>query len=365
MRIQSVETTRVAVPLHKPFKTALRTVTVAESIYVTIHFDNGLTGWGEAPPTHVITGESLASIKYTIEKVLKPVITGVDLLKREAVFEAVHKSCVGNTSAKAAVDMALYDGLAQAAGLPLYQFLGGWTDQLETDYTVSVNTPAEMADDAAGYIQQGFHVLKVKVGKDSIHHDIERIQAIHQRVGEEAAIRLDANQAWTAKEAVYAIREMERRKLPIELVEQPVKAGDMDGLKQVTEAVDTIIMADESVFSPQDAVRVLKTGSADMINIKLMKSGGIHQALKINAVAESFGIPCMVGSMIETKLGITAAAHFAASQKNITKVDFDAPLMLATDPVEGGVQYNQAVMTLPQAPGLGITRLSGEDVTTS
>ncbi|MBN8234227.1 dipeptide epimerase [Halobacillus kuroshimensis] len=358
MKIQSVETMRVAVPLHKPFITALRTVTVAESIYVRIEFDNGLTGCGEAPPTHVITGESLGGIENTIKEILTPVLIGSDILQREAVFESLHRSCVGNTSAKAAVDMALYDGLSQAAGLPLYQFLGGWTDQLETDYTVSVNTPEEMAEDADAYVQQGFRVLKVKVGKDSIHHDIERIQAIHQRIGKDAVIRLDANQAWTAKEAVYAIREMENRKLPIELVEQPVKAGDIDGLKMVTDAVSTVIMADESVFSPEDAIRMLKTGSADMINIKLMKSGGIHKALKINAAAESFGVPCMVGSMIETKLGITAAAHFAASQKNVTKVDFDAPLMLTADPVEGGVHYNQAVMTLPKTPGLGISRLS-------
>lgn len=225
---------------------------------------------------------------------------------------------------------------------------------LETDYTVSVNEPEEMADDAEQYIKDGFRTLKVKVGKDSIDKDIERIRAIRSRIGDDAAIRLDANQGWSAKDAIRAIRRMEELNLPIELVEQPVKAGDIEGLKQVTDATHTIVMADESVFSPADAKRVLETRSADMINIKLMKSGGIHQACKINSMAESCGIPCMVGSMIETKLGITAAAHFAAGLNNVTKVDFDAPLMLTGDPIVGGVVYNRAVMTMPDEPGLGI-----------
>ncbi|MGV2619680.1 UNVERIFIED_CONTAM: dipeptide epimerase [Halobacillus marinus] len=354
MKIASIDTYPIAVPLHKPFKTALRTVTVAQSIYVKVTCDNGITGWGEAPPTHVITGESLVSIEHTIRTILAPVLLGESVLNRDTLFGALHASCVGNTSAKAAVDIAIHDCLARFCRLPLYQFLGGAKRMLETDYTVSVNEPEEMADDAERYIKDGFRTLKVKVGKDSIDKDIERIRAIRSRIGDDAAIRLDANQGWSAKDAIRAIRRMEELKLPIELVEQPVKAGDIEGLKQVTDATHTIVMADESVFSPADAKRVLETRSADMINIKLMKSGGIHQACKINALAESCGIPCMVGSMIETKLGITAAAHFAAGLNNVTKVDFDAPLMLTGDPIVGGVVYNRAVMTMPDEPGLGI-----------
>ncbi|KHE67955.1 mandelate racemase/muconate lactonizing enzyme family protein [Halobacillus sp. BBL2006] len=362
MKIQSIDTYSVAVPLHTPFKTALRTVTVAESIYVKVTCDNGITGWGEAPPTHVITGESLVSIEHTLNHIIAPVITGESVFNREALFEKLHNSCVGNTSAKAAMDIALYDCFAQHCQLPLYQLLGGYRNQMETDYTVSVNEPDEMADDAERYIQNGFNILKVKVGKDTIEKDIERILTIKKRIGNGAQIRLDANQGWTAKEAIYAIRRMENLGLPIELVEQPVKAHDIEGLKQVTDQTYTPIMADESVFSPEDARRVVATRSADLINIKLMKAGGIHRALQINHLAESFGVECMVGSMIETKLGITAAAHLAASQKNITKVDFDAPLMLTKDPVEGGVAYQQAMMTLSDSPGLGIRNVQLEHV---
>ncbi|ETI67108.1 dipeptide epimerase [Neobacillus vireti] len=354
MRIERIETFRVAVPLIKPFKTALRTVTTAEAIFVKITCDNGIVGWGEAPPTVVITGDSLLSIDSAINHVIKPFLEKKSLLNYELLFQGLKTILVGNSSAKAAVDMALYDCLAQYCKLPLYQFLGGHKQELETDFTVSVNGPEEMGDDAVSYIQQGFNVLKVKVGKDDIDTDFDRIREVRNRVGNEIKIRLDANQGWTAKDAIRAIRKMEDSGLMIELVEQPVKADDIEGLKQVTDHVDTLIMADESVFTPKQAFQVLKTRSADLINIKLMKAGGIYQAQIINQLAETCGVECMVGSMIETRLGISAAAHFAASKQNITRYDFDAPLMLAKEIVDGGIQYNGRLITMPSEPGLGI-----------
>lgn len=357
MNIEQIETFRVAVPLTKPFKTALRTVTTAESIFVKITCDNGITGWGEAPPTVVITGDSMSSIESAIHHVIKPFLVKKSLLNYEVLFQGLKTSLVGNSSAKAAVDMALYDCLSQFCKLPLYQFLGGHKRELETDFTVSVNGPEEMGEDAVNYIGQGFNVLKVKVGKDDIGTDIERIREIRRRVGYDIKIRLDANQGWTAKDAITAIHKMENSGLEIELVEQPVKADDLEGLKQVTDHVDTLIMADESVFTPKQAFQVLKTRSADLINIKLMKAGGIYQAQIINQMAEVCGVGCMVGSMIETKLGITAAAHFAASKQNITRFDFDAPLMLAKDIIDGGILYNGRVISIPDAPGLGIKQI--------
>jgi L-Ala-D/L-Glu epimerase len=354
MIIEKIETYRVAVPLIKPFKTALRTVETAESVVVKVICDNGITGWGEAPPTYVITGEGLASIESAIQYVLKPFLLKKNLLNYEAIFQEFNTILVGNSSAKAAVDMALYDCLAQHSRLPLYQYLGGHKDEIETDFTVSVNDPKEMGEDAASYVSQGFNVLKIKVGKDDYVKDIERIREIRRRVGSQIKIRLDANQGWKPKEAIRAIRKMEDEGLDIELVEQPVKAADLEGLKQVTDSVDTLIMADESVFSPKQAFEVIKTRSADLINIKLMKSGGIFQAEIINRLAEIAGMECMVGSMIETRIGITAAAHFAASKKNVTRFDFDAPLMLAKEIVEGGIKYSGRKISFPEAPGLGI-----------
>lgn len=355
MLIHSIETQVAAVPLIKPFKTALRTVTVAETVIVKVTTEDGAVGWGEAPPTHVITGDSLASIQFVINSVFTPQLVGEDLRHAERIFSKLHRSLVGNSSAKAAVDMALHDLLGQLANQSLVELLGGYRNEIETDFTVSVNGPEEMAEDAKRYIQNGFNVLKVKVGIDEIQKDIERIRAIRQVVDPTVLIRLDANQGWSPREAVRSIRTMEDEGLNIELIEQPVKAHDIDGLKYVTDHVDTPIMADESVFSPQDALRVLQLRAADLINIKLMKAGGIYQAKKINTLAESFGIQCMVGSMIETKLGITAAAHFAASQPNITRFDFDAPLMLSEDIVKGGIIYQGRTIRFSDAPGLGVT----------
>lgn len=357
MIIEKIETFRTAVPLNKPFKTALRTVTVAEAIYVKITCDNGIIGWGEAPPTLVITGDSLAGIEAAINEVIRPFLLNKNLLGYEAIFQGLKAILVNNTSAKAAVDMALYDCIAQHCGLPLYQLLGGFRNELETDFTVSVNSPEEMGEDAVQYVKDGFNVLKVKVGIGEISTDISRIKEIRNKVGKDIKIRLDANQGWKPKDAVKAIRSMEDAGLDIELVEQPVKADDLDGLKQVTDSVDTLIMADESVFSPKQAFEVIRRRSADLINIKLMKSGGIYQAQIINQMAETAGIECMVGSMIETKLGITAAAHFAASKKNITRFDFDAPLMLAKESISGGIKYNGRTITLPERTGLGIEKV--------
>ncbi|WPF77772.1 dipeptide epimerase [Bacillus velezensis] len=358
MRITDIQTGRMSVPLKKPFKTALRTVYNAESVIVKLTFDNGLTGWGEAPPTVVITGDSADGIESAVHDVLKPALLGRSLSGTEAVLYDISRLLERNQSAKAAVDMAVYDGWAQMHGQPLYRLLGGYRNTLETDFTVSVNSPEEMAGDADRYVNKGFHILKVKVGIGDISDDVARIQAIRSRVGGNVKLRLDANQGWTPKEAVTAIRKMEDAGLGIELVEQPVHKDDIAGLKQVTDAVDTPIMADESVFTPRQAFHVLQTRSADLINIKLMKAGGIKQAETINAMAETCGVECMVGSMIETKLGITAAAHFAAAKRNVTRFDFDAPLMLKDDLIQGGITYSGSQITIPDEPGLGITGVS-------
>jgi L-alanine-DL-glutamate epimerase-like enolase superfamily enzyme len=354
MKITDIETFRMVVPLKKPFKTALRTVKVAETVVVKMSIESQIVGWGEAPPTLVITGESADSIESAIQLVIKPFLVGKSILNYESVLDGMDTLLIHNTSAKAAVDMAIYDALSQHCKLPLYQFLGGYRNQLETDFTVSVNSPSEMAEDAENYMKEGFRILKIKVGKDSIGQDIERIKEIRKRAGKGIKIRLDANQGWSAKQAVAAIHQMEDMGLDIELVEQPVHKDDIAGLKAVTDSVDTLIMADESVFSEKQALHILQTRSADLINLKLMKSGGIHKAAKINALAEVCGVECMVGSMIETKIGISAAAHFAASKKNITRYDFDAPLMLAQERVDGGITYDGRFISFIEQPGIGI-----------
>ncbi len=353
MKITGIRTEYISMPLKKPFKTALRQTSVAENIIIMIETDEEIIGYGGASPTAVITGDILESIKGAIEAYLCPAIIGMDIEDFEAMIKRVNSSIYKNTSAKAAVDMALYDLFGKHFKIPLYKLLGGSKKEIESDITVSVNSPEEMAMDAMDYVSQGYTTLKTKVGVDS-SLDIIRVKSIREAVGDHIKIRLDANQGWNAKEAVRTIRKIEDMGLDIELVEQPVAAHDLEGLKYVTDNVHTPIMADEALFSPEDCFNILKNRAADLLNIKLMKCGGIYNALKINAMAESCGVECMIGCMIESKIGITAAAHFGCGKINITRADLDAVALIAKDPIRGGVEVKGNMLILPEGSGLGI-----------
>ena len=254
--------------------------------------------------------------------------------------------------------MAVYDLWSKHYGQPLYKLLGGYRKDLETDLTISINEPEEMKRDALAAIGQGFHALKLKVGIDS-DLDIERVRTIREAAGPDIKLRLDANQGWTSEEAIRTIRRFEDLGLDIEFVEQPVKARDFAGLKKVHDNVSTRIMADESMFSPADAIELLHMEAVDLINIKLMKCAGIHNALKIAGIAETYGVECMLGCMIESKVSLTAAAHLAAAKKNITRVDLDAAILLAEDPVQGGFKKEIPHFFVTDAPGLGIAGIEG------
>ena len=358
MKIESVELKRVSIPLKKPFKTALRRVDTAENIIVVMTADDGTKGYGEAPPTAAITGDTDETIISAIKNHIAPAIIDLDIENLDQVMYRLQHAVEGNTSPKAACDMAVYDLWSRHYGQPLYKLLGGYRRQLETDLTVSINEPAEMCEDAVAAMGQGFRALKLKVGIDA-DLDIKRVKAIRQAAGPDVRLRLDANQGWTPAEAIGVIRQFEDMGLDIEFVEQPVKAWDFAGLKQVHDNVDTKIMADESMFSPQDAIELLHMDAVDLINIKLMKCAGIHNALKIVNIAEAFGVECMVGCMIESKVSLTAAAHLAAAKKNITRVDLDAAILLAEDPVVGGLEKNIPHFSVTDAPGLGIKEIEG------
>lgn len=353
MKIKDIELKHISIPLKKPFKTALRTVQTAENTVVLIHTDDGMTGFGEAPPTKVITGDTNESTIAAILENIRPALLGKDLSNMEELQFLLQSSSVRDFSAKAAVDMALYDLAAKRMNIPLYQYLGGYGNQVETDLTISINEPEEMEADALCAVEQGFSALKLKVGIDS-QKDIRRVSGIRKAVGNQIKIRLDANQGWEVEEAIRTIRRLEDMDLAIELVEQPVKAKDLIGMKRVKDHVNTAIMADESLFSPQDALDILQLQAADLLNIKLMKCGGIYNALKIIAIAETYGVECMLGSMIESKISLTAAAHLAAAKRNITRVDLDAAILLAEDPVIGGFSKQLPWFVLDSSPGLGI-----------
>ena len=353
MKITDLKLYETNIPLITPFKTALREVSSVNDVILEILTDTGEKGYGEAPATAVITGDTLPSIRAAITDFIFPSIKGMDIEALEEIEKRLHSCIQKNTSAKAAVDMAVYDLYAKNLKKPLYKVLGGYRQEFETDITISVNPIEEMVRDSLAAKERGFHILKVKVGKEGLK-DVERVSEIRKAVGRDTVIRVDANQGWNAKEAVRIIQKMEDQDLDIELVEQPVNAHDLKGMKFITERVSTKILADESVFSTMDAIRLLEEGAADLINIKLMKTGGIYEALKICSVAETYGVGCMIGCMLESKLSVSAAAHLAAGKSVISLADLDGPSLCLRDPYKGGPLYDGSVIRMPEEYGIGI-----------
>lgn len=353
MKITEIRLSILSVPLRVPFKTALRRVDSVEDVVVEILTDTDETGYGEAPPTGVITGDTTGAIIGAIRDHIAPKLIGRDIDDFENLTRTVQCALVHNTSAKAAVDMALWDLYGKRWGLSVCRMLGASRREIETDITISVNDPDEMAKDTEDAIRRGYRTLKVKVGVEP-SLDVARLTAVRQAAGRDVRIRIDANQAWTPKQAVRILEEMERKELGIELVEQPVKAADLEGLAFVTAHSPVPVLADEAVFSPQDALTIMQRHAADLINIKLMKCGGLTNALRIVSAAEVYGMECMLGCMLEAKISVNAAVELACARQIITRIDLDGPVLLREDPVLGGAVFDERRITVSDAPGLGI-----------
>ncbi len=358
MKIAKISIGTISIPLITPFKTSLRTIDRIGSMVIAVETENGMIGFGEAHPTGPITGESLGSVRGAINEFILPKLQGLRIDSLEAILNTLDDSIVGNTSAKAAVEMAIFDLFGKHYGIALYRLLGGFRNQVVTDITISVNSPDEMANDARSAVDKGFKILKVKVGLNP-ELDIERIKAVRSAAGKDVLLRLDANQGWSVRDAVRIMSVLESIDDGIELVEQPVVAHDFYGLKEVKEKIDTPVLADEAVFSPLDAEKIITRHAADYLNIKLMKTGGLRAAMQICALAEMHNVECFMGCMMESKIGITAAAHLACAKSIITRCDLDSPILCKTDPVKGGVNIEGSVLQVSEAPGLGIDSIEG------
>ncbi len=349
--IEKVELFKLDIPLKQPFVISLGPIYCSKNIVVKIHTNSSLVGIGECSPYAYIVGETQES-EVAIGKMIANLLIGKNPLEIHNRLAEIDAAIAFNKTIKSAFDMALYDLAAKYCKLPLYAFLGGSrSKKLITDMTVGINKPAKMAVDALSFKQAGFSILKVKLGSDQAT-DVARIAAIRMAVGDDITIRIDANQAWDSVLAVKILDAL--TPYNIQHCEEPVARWDNAGLKQVREKSAIPIMADESLFDHHDAFRLASNAACDLFNIKLSKSGGIYKALKIIAVAEAAGIKSQVGSMGESRYGITALAHFAMASKNIIHFDLDAPLMQSEDPVIGGLQYGQGgEVTISDAPGVG------------
>jgi L-alanine-DL-glutamate epimerase-like enolase superfamily enzyme len=335
----------------EPFTIATGTMHFAQNILIKIFTDEGIIGWGECSAFPMIVGETQNTC-FVMAKDFAKIWKGKDPLAIESRLQELHQYTAGNYTIKSAFDMALYDIAAQYHQVPLYAFLGGTNHTIESDLTIGINTPEIMANNALAYAQRGIRCIKVKLGK-KIEEDIERIEAIRNAIGTEITLRIDANQGWTPTDAKNILQALASFK--IEFCEQPMAKFNDDLLPLLCATSPIPIMADESVFTWQDAARIIRTKSCHYINIKFAKSGGILEAKAIHQLAAEQGIPCMMGGMLESRLALTAMVHFAVANNNIKFFDLDTCIIgHLEDPVLNGVHYENGLqLTAPNLPGIG------------
>lgn len=349
MKITHTDIYKFSIPMH-PFTIATGTMDYAQNTLIRVHTDAGYYGVGECSAFPMIAGETQATC-LAMAKDFAACWKGRDAMEIEERMQQLHDLTAFNATIKSAFDMALHDLAARAAGQPLYQFLGGKKKDLETDLTIGIDTPEKMAATAAAFKANGVRIIKIKLGKNG-HQDIERVRRIRAAVGPEIVLRIDANQGWDFGSAQHALRQMEP--FHIQFCEQPMHHWHDDQLPELRRSVPIPIMADESVFDHHDARRLIAADACDYVNIKFAKSGGILEATRINQTCEQQGIPCMMGGMLESRVALTAFAHFALAHDNIVFYDMDTCMLGHTaDPVTGGVRYKGYFVEVPDTPGLG------------
>jgi L-alanine-DL-glutamate epimerase-like enolase superfamily enzyme len=354
VRITGVEIVPVKLPLLEPFVVSYGTFPDLATVLVRLETDGELTGWGEGTPDPHVTGETFEGVVATLRH-LAPALLGRDPLDRSAALRLLGSRLAGSPTAKAALDIALHDLAGRVAGLPVWALLGGRArEALSISRVISLKSPEAMAMDASRYVAAGFRTVKLKVGDaGDIRGDVRRVAAVREAVGPDIGIKIDVNSGWrTAGTAIGAARGIARYEP--EYVEQPVDRRDLEGLAEVRRLCGVPVMADEAVLDARDALRAVRLRACDLINIKLMKCGGLLAALTLDAVAESAGVVCQVGTMVESSVASAAGLHLALALHNAATVEMGGPIMLAED--VGGLRayYERDRVTVPDGPGLGV-----------
>ena len=343
---------RVDMRLAEPYTIAYETVERVSNVFVRVVTSGRIVGYGCAAPDEQVTGETPEGALAAFSDIVGPELKGSDPMRHAFLIEQLREPLRPHRSVKAAVDMALHDLLGKTCSLPLWKLLGGYRDRMRTSITIGILPEADTVARARDWVAQGFRALKLKGGRD-VEGDIARVLAVRAAVGEGIELRFDANQGFTAEQAVRFVEGARLARL--EIIEQPVPRADLDQLGRVPAAVALPVMADEALMTLRDAFRLARRDLADMVNVKLMKVGGIAEARQIDSVARAGGLETMVGCMDESALGIAAGLHFALSRPNVHYADLDGHVGLQGDPAAGCVTLKNGTLFPGAQPGLGWT----------
>jgi len=353
MRIREVQVSSLEIPMKRVFATSRAKQDVARHIVVQLFSDDGLVGIGEGAPRPHISGETIESSFLLVEKYLGPLLIGKDPVNIGAIHNEMDQRVELNPSAKCAIDLALYDLLGKRFNVPVYELLGGRAkESLHINGTCDVQEPERVSDVLKRRISEGFrYSIKIKVGTDP-KKDVERVKTAREAIGDGIDLIADANQGWDVATAIRLIRKMEH--FDLQVAEQPVYWRNLTGLAQVTRAVSSSVMADESVWSPYDAMQIIQMKAARMLNIKLIKSGGLFHAHKIATMAQAADMRCMVGCTIETSILCAAGGHLAMASENVVYIDSLTPPEFLVEDIAQGLSWTEDLLVLPDKPGLGV-----------
>ncbi len=353
MKIVKVETFPYGIPI-RSFADAYTGFAESNAVLVKIHTDEGYIGLGEACAWEPeFYGETLESVTTTIQNYAAPRIIGQDPRNIGPIMAILDAALAKSTCAKEGIDLALHDLVGNILNVPVYTMLGGkFRDMIPIASEIGIDSPEKMAENALDVVRLGIRVIKIKGSSDS-ELDVRRIKAVREAVGEEIALRLDPNAAWDVPGTLETMKRVEDCHL--QLLEQPLPGWDLKGMAHVRKKIGIPLEADESIWSPQDAARIAEYGAADILNIKIPKSCGLHQAKKIEATAEALGMPCIVGTEIEPGLSLVAKLHLAASMKiHPIASEFTELTLLKDNVLAFDLKIENGCLRVPDGPGLGV-----------
>ncbi len=353
MKIVHAEAIPIRIPLKHPFAIALGTLTHSNHVLVRMKDDRGRVGWGETTTFHSVYGYDQKSLYHVLTDHLIPAVMGLDPRNMALLHSTMDRAIPFNLMAKCGIDLAAYDLVGRADGVPIHLVAGGRrVDRVPLTAALGLGTRRETEDRAKELVSQGFQVIKIKIGLDPAQ-DLERVKAVCETVGDGIKLRVDGNQGYDRAEAMAILSRMEA--LGLEWIEQPLPYWDLEGLAFLADHLQTPIAVDESVYTPQDAHRIITARAADVVNIKVPKCGGIYRARKIAALCEGAGIPCFLGGCLETTPGTAAQAHFYAATGNvISAAEMEGPWCYTDDVVKQPLELVEACVKVPRGPGSGV-----------